>query len=150
MQSFQMAGKIGIQSTLVYEANFLPLKGIHSKNCSNVHFLKNSHSFCHLDTKRMLDYPPQAWVTCRRMLQQLLNLCWRELRPGHADGHANLLQLVFDVGLFEVRIQGGGWNPPGSPVGRPFNHIDHYFCSKRSGKGFGFDMQAVPDLRLVA
>lgn len=65
-------------------------------------------------------------------MQQLLELCWRELCACDGHEHAKLRELHLDVGLFQVAEESGGRNPFGGAIRRTLHHVDDHLCPERS------------------
>lgn len=70
--------------------------------------------------------------TCRCILQQLLELCWRELCACDGHGHSKLCELDLDVGLLQVAEESGGGDPLGGTIRRTLHHVDDHLCPERS------------------
>lgn len=70
-------------------------------------------------------------LTCRRVLQELLDLCWGQLCPGHGQADPQLLQGWFDVGLLKVGVEGGCRNSPRGAVGRALHNVNDHFSPER-------------------
>lgn len=70
--------------------------------------------------------------TCRSVLQQLFELCWRQLCACDGHDHSNLCELHLDVGLLQITEECGGRDPLGGAVGRTLHHINNHLGPKKT------------------
>lgn len=63
-------------------------------------------------------------LTCRRVLQQLLELCWRQLCACDGHEHAKVCELRLDVVLLQKSGERGGRDALGSAVRGAFHQVN--------------------------
>ena len=68
--------------------------------------------------------------TCRSILQQLFELCRRQLCACDGHGHSNLWELDLDVALLQKNEECGGGDPLGGAIKGTLHHINDHLGPK--------------------
>lgn len=84
--------------------------------------------------------------TCRRILQELFQLCWCKLCASDGHHHTKLCELHLDVVLLQKTEQCCGRDPLGGAVRRAFHQVNGHVCPVREKQHSDRDRAPEPNV----